>query len=148
MVDVSAKARTHRIAVASGRVLMGESAYRALAEGAVAKGDVLTVAQIAGIAAAKQTATLIPLCHQVSIAGLDMEFALDPKDCAVEIKATAVAQEATGVEMEALVAVSVSAMAIYDMCKSVSKSIRITDIQLLHKSGGKSGTYRLASSDQ
>ncbi len=143
MVDVSAKARTHRVAVASGRVLLGETAYGALAEGDVIKGDVLTIAQVAGIAAAKQTATLIPLCHNVSIAALDVELSLVQVDWAVHIRATAVAQEATGVEMEALVAVSVSALAIYDMCKSVSKAIRITDVMLLHKSGGKSGAYHV-----
>ena len=147
MVDVSAKTRAHRVAVAAGRVLMGETAFRALADGDVAKGDVLTVAQVAGIAAAKRTATLIPLCHHVAVTALDVELSLDQPDRAVDIRATATAHEATGVEMEALVAMSVTALAIYDMCKSLSKSIRISDVQLLHKTGGKGGEYHAASAN-
>ena len=145
MVDVSAKARSARTSVAAGRVVLGEKAFRALVGGTIAKGDVLSVAQIAGISAAKQTGTLIPLCHNVFISVLDVEFALDDDSCAVDVRATATAVGTTGVEMEALVAVSVAALTIYDMCKSVSKSVRITDVRLLSKTGGKSGTFRLAS---
>ena len=145
MVDVSAKARSERTAVAAGRVLLGEPAFRALVGGSIVKGDVLSVAQVAGIAAAKQTGTLIPLCHNVFISALDVEFALDDSGFAVDVTATAAAVGTTGVEMEALVAVSVAALTIYDMCKSVSKSIRVTDVRLLSKTGGKSGTFRLAS---
>ena len=145
MVDVSAKARTERTAVAAGRVLLGEQAFRALAGGTIAKGDVLSVAQVAGISAAKQTGLLIPLCHNVFISALDVEFALDDSSFAVDVRATAAAVGPTGVEMEALVAVSVAALTIYDMCKSVSKSIRVSDVRLLSKTGGRSGTFRLTS---
>lgn len=145
MVDVSAKARTERKAVAAGRVILGEPAFRALVGGSIAKGDVLSVAQVAGISAAKQTGALIPLCHNVFISAVDVDFALDESGFAVDVRATATAVGTTGVEMEALVAVSVAALTIYDMCKSASKAIRVSDIRLLSKTGGKSGTYRLAS---
>ena len=145
MVNVSAKARSERTAVAAGSVLLGKLAFRALVEHAIGKGDVLSAAQIAGITAAKRTSALIPLCHNVFISGVDVDFSLDEGRAAVDIQATAFAVGTTGVEMEALTAVSIAALTIYDMCKSVSKEIRITDVRLVSKTGGRSGVYRLAS---
>lgn len=142
MVDVSAKHDSTRTAVASGRVVVGEEAFALITANKVRKGDVLGVAQIAGIMGAKQTSKLIPLCHDVALKGVDLEFEMNPDDFAVEIKALTKTIGPTGVEMEALTAVSVAALTVYDMCKSVSKAIRITDIHLLAKTGGQSGDYR------
>ncbi len=142
MVDISEKAETLRTAVATGRVVVGEEAARLIRENRVKKGDVLLTAQIAGIQGAKQTSRLIPLCHDVSLRGVDVELMLDDASTSVEIRAFAKSQGPTGVEMEALTAVSIAALTIYDMCKSVSKSIRIDDIHLVAKTGGRSGDYR------
>ncbi|MFQ5570740.1 MAG: cyclic pyranopterin monophosphate synthase MoaC, partial [Rhodothermales bacterium] len=142
MVDVSEKVDSVRTAVAVGRVLLGEEAFRLVVENKIRKGDVLTIAQIAGIMGAKQTSKLIPLCHDVYVKGIDVEFTLSEEDHAVEIRAYTKTIGPTGVEMESLTAVSVAALTIYDMCKSVSKEICITDVHLLAKTGGQSGDYR------
>lgn len=143
MVDISEKADTVRTAVARGRVILGEGAFRQLADHKIAKGDVLGIAQVAGIMGAKHTSVLIPLCHSVTVTGIEVTFRLEETDHAVEIEASARSVGPTGVEMEVLTAVSMAALTIYDMCKSVSKAIRITDIELLAKSGGKTGDYQL-----
>ncbi len=148
MVDVSTKRDTVRTAVATGRVLLGADAYARVVENKIRKGDVLGTAQIAGIMGAKQTSKLIPLCHDVYVKGVDVEFSLNEDDHAVEIQAYAKTIGPTGVEMEALTAVSVAALTIYDMCKSVSKAIQITDVHLVAKTGGQSGDYRKEKADQ
>lgn len=142
MVDISAKAASARTAVARGRVLIGEEAFRLVEGNRIRKGDVLTVAQIAGILGAKQTSRLIPLCHDVLLEGVDLDLELNEADFAIDVRAFVKTTGPTGVEMEALTAVSVAALTIYDMCKSVSKEIAITDTQLLAKTGGQSGDYR------
>lgn len=142
MVDVSEKLESMRTAVATGRVRIGPEAFALVRENKVRKGDVLLTAQIAGIQGAKQTSRLIPLCHDVSLRGVDVELTLNEADHSVEIRAFAKSQGPTGVEMEALTAVSVAGLTIYDMCKSVSKAIIIDDIHLLAKTGGRSGDYR------
>ena len=144
MVDVGHKPDTMRTAVAAGRVVVGEQAFRLVKENRIRKGDVLPTAQVAGIMGAKQTSKLIPLCHDVQLKGVDIDLTLNEEDYAVEIRAYAKTYGPTGVEMEALTAVSVAALTIYDMCKSVSKGIQITDIHLLAKTGGQSGDYRKA----
>jgi cyclic pyranopterin phosphate synthase len=144
MVDISDKADTVRTAVATGRVIVGDDAYELIRERNVAKGDVLLTAQIAGIMGAKHTSRLIPLCHEVSLRGVDLELTLAEDGPAVDIRAFTKSVGPTGVEMEALTAVSVAALTIYDMCKSVSKSIRIDDIHLVAKTGGRSGDYRVS----
>jgi cyclic pyranopterin phosphate synthase len=141
MVDVSDKERTTRTAVATGRVVVGPYVYRRVLENQVGKGDVLVVSQLAGIMGAKQTSRLIPLCHDVSLRGVDVELTLDSDEQSIHIKAFAKSVGPTGVEMEALTAVSVAALTVYDMCKSLSKDIQITGIQLLAKTGGASGDY-------
>ncbi len=142
MVDVAEKDTSVRTAVAGGRVLVGEDLYRLIEENKIRKGNVLTIAQIAGIMGAKQTSKLIPLCHDVALKGVDLELTLQEDVFGVEIKAFVKTVGRTGVEMEALTGVSVAALTVYDMCKSVSKEIRITDIHLLAKTGGQSGDYR------
>ncbi|MDE2833266.1 MAG: cyclic pyranopterin monophosphate synthase MoaC [Bacteroidota bacterium] len=141
MVDVSAKQITRRKAIAGGRVRLGHTAFDALVRGSVGKGDVLTTAQVAGIQAAKETGRLIPLCHPVPLDAVDLEFGFDEKELTVEVRATVATAGRTGVEMEALTAVAIAALTIYDMCKSVSKAVQITDIGLLRKEGGKSGLF-------
>ena len=148
MVDVSEKSDSVRTAVAMGKVMLGEEAFRRVQEKDIQKGDVLTTAQVAGIMGAKQTSQLIPLCHDVQIDGVDVEFTFDEEEKAIEIRAYAKSIGVTGVEMEALTAVSITALTIYDMCKSVSKGIRITDIHLLAKTGGQSGNYRKPEDDE
>jgi len=142
MVDVSEKSDSVRTAVATGKVLLGEEAFQRVQDNDIQKGDVLTTAQIAGIMGAKQTSQLIPLCHDVQIDGVDVEFTFAENEHAIEIRAYTKSIGVTGVEMEALTAVSITALTIYDMCKSVSKGIRVTDIHLLAKTGGQSGNYR------
>ena len=142
MVDVSHKSTTVRTAVASGKVILGEAAFMRVRENTIQKGDVLTIALIAGIMGAKQTSTLIPLCHDVYLKGVDVELTLNESDWSVEIRSFAKSIGLTGVEMEALTAVSIAALTVYDMCKAVSKSIEITGISLLAKTGGQSGNYR------
>ena len=141
MVDVSAKNETSRTAVAAGCVRMNRETFELVKSGGMKKGDVLGAAQIAGIMAAKRTPDLIPMCHTLLLSGVDMAFKLNDADCTVEITATVRCQGVTGVEMEALTAVSVAALTVYDMCKAVQKDMEITDIRLLSKSGGKSGDY-------
>lgn len=141
MVDVSGKADTIRTAVAVGKVLLGHEAFEQVRDNSVRKGDVLSIAQIAGITGAKETSRLIPLCHQVQIQGVDVDLTLDEKTDAIDIRAFAKSLGPTGVEMEALTAVSVAALTVYDMCKSITKDIRIADIHLLAKTGGASGDY-------
>ena len=141
MVDVSEKTETSRTAVAAGRVRMNRETFELVKTGGMKKGDVLGAAQIAGIMAAKRTPDLIPMCHTLLLSGVDMAFELNDADCTVDITATVRCQGVTGVEMEALTAVSVAALTVYDMCKAVQKDMEITDIRLLSKSGGKSGDY-------
>jgi len=139
MVDVSDKDATLREASASGTVYVNPGTFELIMRGKMKKGDVLAVAQVAGIMAAKRTPELIPMCHPISITGVDIEFAPDAGRNAIGITATVRCKGETGVEMEALTAVSVAALTIYDMCKAVQKDIMISDIKLLMKSGGKSG---------
>lgn len=141
MVDVSEKTETSRTAVAAGRVRMNRETFALVKSGGMKKGDVLGAAQIAGIMAAKRTPDLIPMCHTLLLSGVDMAFELNDAECTVEITATVRCQGVTGVEMEALTAVSVAALTVYDMCKAVQKDMEITDVRLLSKSGGKSGDY-------
>lgn len=144
MVDVSNKAVTQRVAKAKGTVTMAPETLRMVIEGTAKKGDVLAVARLAGIMAAKQTAQLIPLCHPLPLSAVDVHLAADPARNAVDITATCRVEARTGVEMEAMTAVAVAALTVYDMCKAVDRSMVISDVRLLHKSGGKSGTFEAA----
>ena len=141
MVDVGAKAETERIAVAEGRISMLPVAYDLVRAGNMKKGDVLGVARIAGIMAAKKTDDLIPLCHPLAITGIDITFLFDDEQHSIGIEAHVRVAGKTGVEMEALTAVSVAALTIYDMCKAVDKGMEISSIHLVKKSGGKSGEF-------
>ena len=141
MVDVSEKAETVRTAVAAGRVLVNAETFELIKTGGLKKGDVLGTAQIAGIMGAKRTPDIIPMCHPIMLSGVDIAFELNEKELAVEITATVRCTGVTGVEMEALTAVSVAALTVYDMCKAVQKDMEITDIRLLKKTGGKSGEF-------
>ncbi|MBC7950737.1 MAG: cyclic pyranopterin monophosphate synthase MoaC [Rhodospirillaceae bacterium] len=142
MVDVSDKDETERVAVARGTVLMAPETMALIQSRGLKKGDVLAVAQLAGIMGAKRTPDLIPLCHPLALTSVTVELSLDPARNAVDIEATCKLKGRTGVEMEALTAVSVAGLTVYDMVKAVDKSMRITDIHLVHKSGGKSGVYK------
>jgi cyclic pyranopterin phosphate synthase len=142
MVDVGAKAETEREAVAAGRVLMQPETLRLLRAGDLPKGDVLGTARVAGIMAAKRTWELIPLCHQLQLTKVSVEFEFDETASAVEITAAVRCKGQTGVEMEALTAVSVAALTIYDMAKAVERGMVITEIRLLEKRGGKTGEWR------
>lgn len=142
MVDVSDKAVTHRVATARARVRMLPDTARLIAEGGLAKGDVLAVAQVAGVMAAKKTSDLIPMCHPLAITGVDMAFDLDTAGGELEIRATVKIDGRTGVEMEALTAASVAALTVYDMCKAVDRAMTIESVQLVQKSGGKSGDFQ------
>lgn len=141
MVDVGAKAETEREAIAAGRVLMQPETLRLLRAGNLPKGDVLGTARVAGIMAAKRTPELIPLCHPLLLTKVAVEFAFDEEASAVDITATVRCKGQTGVEMEALTAVSVAALTIYDMAKAVERGMVIADIRLLEKRGGKSGEW-------
>ena len=141
MVDVGAKAVSERVAVARASVKMQPATLKLIAARKAAKGDVLSVAQLAGIMAAKRTAELIPLCHPLSLSSVDVKLSLDARRNAVDIEATCKLKGRTGVEMEALTAASVAALTVYDMCKSVDRGMVISDVRLLHKSGGKSGMW-------
>jgi cyclic pyranopterin phosphate synthase len=141
MVDVSAKEITLRTATAAGTVLLNPETFDLVEAGKMKKGDVLAVAQVAGIMAAKKNAELIPMCHPIVLTGVDIAFRLDRERHAVDITATVKCKGETGVEMEALTAVSVAALTVYDMCKAVQKDIVIDNIRLLSKTGGKSGDY-------
>jgi cyclic pyranopterin phosphate synthase len=143
MVDIAEKAPTHRIAMAKGRVSMARETQARIAAGDFKKGDVLGVARLAGIMAAKKTADLIPLCHPLALTKARLDFALseDPNAPGVEIEATVNVTGQTGVEMEALTAVTVAALTLYDMCKAVDKTMRIEAVRVTRKEGGRSGTY-------
>jgi cyclic pyranopterin phosphate synthase len=140
MVDVSGKDATARVAVAEGRIVMAPATLARIVEGAVGKGDVLGVARIAGIMAAKRTAELIPLCHPLMLSKVAVELTPEAPD-AVRIEATVAVTGQTGVEMEALTAVTVAALTVYDMCKAVDRGMRIEAVRLTRKSGGKSGEF-------
>ena len=142
MVDVGAKDATHRSARASGRILMLPATLRSIAAGRVGKGDVLGTARIAGIQAAKRTAELIPLCHPLALTRVNIDFTLERRRPAVHCIATVETVGRTGVEMEALTAVAVALLTIYDMCKAADRGMTCTDVHLLEKSGGKSGHWR------
>ncbi len=141
MVDVSDKADTERIATARGSIYMQAETLSKIMQGGVKKGDVLSVAQLAGIMGAKKTPDLIPLCHPLALTSVRVDLICDPERNAVDIEATCKLKGQTGVEMEALTACSVAALTVYDMCKAVDRGMRISDIRLTHKSGGKSGTF-------
>lgn len=142
MVDVSNKESTDRVALATGKVFLKDKTYTMVKNQEIKKGDVLTVAKVAGIMAAKNTSNLIPMCHPINLTSVDIEFKMDDETKVIEIFAKAMLNAKTGVEMEALTAVSVTALTIYDMCKAVQKDIEIGEIKLLRKTGGKSGDYK------
>jgi cyclic pyranopterin monophosphate synthase len=144
MVDVSDKDVTRRQATARAIVSMQPETARLIASGGLAKGDVLAVAQVAGVMAAKRTPDLIPLCHPLPISGVEMRFELDVEQARLEIQATVRVTSRTGVEMEALTAASVAALTVYDMCKAVDRGMSIGNLELLHKAGGKSGEFKRA----
>lgn len=141
MVDVTEKAITHRTATATGEIHVSPLTMSHIKAGTMKKGDVLAVAQVAGIQAAKHTWEMIPMCHPLPLTGIDITFSLSDEPCMVEIMATVTCSGVTGVEMEALAAVSGAALTIYDMCKAVQKDMEITNIRLRKKTGGKSGDY-------
>lgn len=141
MVDVSEKSETIREAIAAGTVFMKSETLQKIKDGGIKKGDVLAVAQVGGIMAAKNTAHLIPMCHPIFISGCDISFEMDTEKSAVHIMATVKNTGQTGVEMEALTAVSVTALTIYDMCKAIDREMVVSDIRLLKKTGGKSGIF-------
>lgn len=141
MVNVGEKPESVRTAVAAGRVLVNDETFELIKSGGVKKGDVLTVAQVAGIMGAKRTSELIPMCHPVIIDGIDLDLTLDEEKKSVEITARVKCAGRTGVEMEALTAVSAAALTVYDMCKAVQRDIVISDIRLLSKSGGVHGDF-------
>lgn len=141
MVDVGEKKISRRSAVAAGRVLVNEETFSLIRSGGMKKGDVLTVAQIAGIMGAKRTPDLIPMCHPILVDGIDLGLALDEERLSVEIRAEVSCAGRTGVEMEALTAATAAALTVYDMCKAVQKDMTITDIRLVSKTGGVHGEY-------
>jgi cyclic pyranopterin monophosphate synthase len=141
MVDVSAKPATERVATAKGSIVMQPATLARISAGGIKKGDVLGIARIAGIMAAKRTHELIPLCHPLALTSVAVDLVADTKRSAVDIVATVKVNGPTGVEMEALTAASVAALTVYDMCKAIDRGMTISDIRLVHKSGGKSGTF-------
>mgnify|MGYP000383302684 CR=1 FL=1 len=141
MVDVSEKKPTQRTAVAQAVVHMSEETFQRITAGTVSKGNVLEAARIAGVMGAKKTADLIPMCHPLNLTHAQVDFFPDATNCSIRIEGTARIFDQTGIEMEALTAVSVAALTLYDMCKAIDKSMTITDICLLKKTGGKSGTF-------
>lgn len=144
MVDVSDKAETERVATAKGRITMHPETLRLIRDGGVKKGDVLSVARLAGIMGAKHTPDLVPLCHPLALTSVKVDLVLNEDAVAIDITATCKLVGRTGVEMEALTAVSVAALTVYDMCKAVDRGMVIGDIRLTQKTGGKSGTYEAA----
>jgi len=144
MVDVSAKDETERVATAQATVLMQPDTLRMIEEGGHKKGDVLAVARLAGIMAAKRTPDLIPLCHPLPLTSVTVDLAPDRERCAIDIRATCKLKGRTGVEMEALTAASVAALTVYDMCKAVDRGMTIGEVRLVYKAGGKSGIYEKA----
>ncbi len=145
MVDVTAKDVTDRSATAEGRVVMAPATLERIANHGFKKGDVLAVAQLAGIMGAKRTADLIPLCHPLPLSSVRVELSPDPEQSCVLIRATCRVTGRTGVEMEALAAVAVAALTVYDMCKAVDRGMRIGDVHLVHKDGGRSGEFRASA---
>ncbi|WP_110953674.1 cyclic pyranopterin monophosphate synthase MoaC [Anaerosinus massiliensis] len=141
MVDVSEKSASHRVAIAKGKIIVNQMVYDAICAGSVKKGDVLGVARVAGIMAAKKTSDLIPMCHPLLITKCSVDFTLLPEELAVEAVATVKVNGQTGVEMEALTAVTGALLTIYDMCKALDKTMRIANVCLVQKSGGKSGDF-------
>jgi cyclic pyranopterin phosphate synthase len=141
MVDVSGKEVTSRIAVAKGKILINEQVLEAVVNHTVQKGDVLGVARVAGIMAAKQTSALIPMCHPLYITNCSLDFEIDQENCAIYATCTTKTQGQTGVEMESLTGVTVALLTIYDMCKAIDKSMVISEVHLVSKSGGKSGDF-------
>jgi cyclic pyranopterin monophosphate synthase len=141
MVDVTAKGETDRVAIARGTVLLAPATVALIQAGGIGKGDVLGVARLAGIMGAKRTPDLIPLCHPLALTSVKVDLSLDPDRNAVDIEAMCRLSGRTGVEMEALTAVSIAALTVYDMVKAVDRTIRITDIRLIHKAGGRSGSW-------
>jgi cyclic pyranopterin phosphate synthase len=146
MVDVSAKAQTERMATAQAKLFLQPDTLEKIRRGKIAKGDVLAVAQVAGVMGAKKTADLIPMCHPIFLSSVDISFKEEPQPdregrCSITVTATAKTTGQTGVEMEAMTAVSVAALTIYDMCKAVDRGMSFSDVWLVSKSGGKSGTY-------
>ncbi|MDO8283330.1 MAG: cyclic pyranopterin monophosphate synthase MoaC [Thermodesulfovibrionia bacterium] len=141
MVDVSGKSSTLREAIASGSISMEKETLKLITDGKITKGNVLEAARLAGIMAAKKTCELIPLCHQINLSTVSIDFKIDRKKSRINIEAKAKCKGETGVEMEALVAASAAALTIYDMCKAVDRGMVISDIMLIKKSGGKSGTW-------
>ncbi|MEG1808026.1 MAG: cyclic pyranopterin monophosphate synthase MoaC [Cetobacterium sp.] len=141
MVDVTEKNETKREAITSGKIFMNFETFQKVKDGTIEKGDVLGVARVAGIMAAKKTSDLIPMCHPLFITGVDIEFVLNEEKLMIEARATVKTQGKTGVEMEALTAVTTSLLTIYDMCKAIDKAMTITDIKLCRKIGGKSGEF-------
>lgn len=141
MVDVGEKPVSRRTAVAAARVLVNRDTFALIQTGGMKKGDVLTVAQIAGVMGAKRTADLIPMCHPILMEGIDLSLRLNEEHCCVDIEAAVSCDGRTGVEMEALTAAATAALAVYDMCKAVQKDITITDLRLLRKTGGVHGDF-------
>ncbi|MEG1930637.1 MAG: cyclic pyranopterin monophosphate synthase MoaC [Anaerovorax sp.] len=141
MVDVGEKADTHRVAVAKGSIYMNPETLQRIIGGELKKGDVLSVAQTAGIMAAKNTANAIPMCHNIFITGVEMDFLIDEEKSAIHIEAMTSTIGKTGIEMESLHGVTIAALTIYDMCKAIDRGMRITDIRLVKKDGGKSGLF-------
>ena len=141
MVNVTDKQDTDRVAVAAGRVVMAAETLSRIEAGLIGKGDVLAVAQLAGIMAAKKTWEIIPMCHPLLLTGVSISFALDAKTSAIDIRAEVKTTGKTGVEMEALTAVSAAALTIYDMCKAIDRGMCVENIRLLRKSGGRSGVF-------
>lgn len=141
MVDVSDKADTERVATAKGSIYMLPETLTRIMDGGIKKGDVMGIAQLAGIMGAKRTPDIIPLCHPLNLTSVKVDLACDPDRRAVDITATCKLSGQTGVEMEALSAVSIAALTVYDMCKAIDRGMRIGDIRLVHKSGGKSGVF-------
>ncbi|MBU3137189.1 cyclic pyranopterin monophosphate synthase MoaC [Clostridium gasigenes] len=141
MVDVSQKDKSTRVAIAVSKIIVNPETLKLIEEGKIGKGDVLGVARVAGIMASKQTSNLIPMCHPIMISSCDIEFEIDKEKSEINIKSTVKLVEKTGVEMEALMAVTVAALTIYDMCKALDKRMVIEDTHLLKKTGGKSGEF-------
>jgi len=148
MVDVGAKPATHRVAVAEGSINMRPETLRLILEGGHKKGDVLGIARVAGIMASKRTADLVPLCHPVALTHVEVDLQPQPESSAVHCQARVETVGPTGVEMEALTAVQVALLTVYDMCKAVDRGMTLTDIRMVEKSGGKSGTWRREDSEK
>jgi len=142
MVNTGGKKITERTATACGRIYLNAETFQAVRDGGIKKGDVLSVTQVAGIMGAKRTPDLIPMCHPLALSGVDISFSFDADAHSIGIEATVSCEGVTGVEMEALTAVSIAALTVYDMCKAMQKDIRIGDIRLTRKTGGKSGDYK------